>query len=57
MKKIKLKFFTIILATTSLMAQQYPQPLVSAIKEKDLKTDMYQLAADEFWGARGRNLR
>ncbi|AFL97849.1 M20/M25/M40 family metallo-hydrolase [Ornithobacterium rhinotracheale] len=50
MKKIKLKFFTIILATTSLMAQQYPQPLVSAIKEKDLKTDMYQLAADEFWG-------
>ncbi|HEX7868882.1 MAG TPA: M28 family peptidase [Chryseobacterium sp.] len=31
-------------------AQNYKKPLVSAITEKDLKTDMYQLAADQFLG-------
>ncbi len=31
-------------------AQNYKKPLVSAIKESDLRTDMYQLAADQFWG-------
>jgi hypothetical protein len=31
-------------------AQSYKKPLVSAITEKDLKTDMYQMAADQFWG-------
>lgn len=31
-------------------AQSYKKPLVSAIKEKDLRTDMYQMAADQFWG-------
>lgn len=31
-------------------AQQYQKPLVSAIKEVDLKKDMYELAADQFWG-------
>lgn len=30
--------------------QTYKKPLVSAIKETDLKKDMYQLAADNFWG-------
>lgn len=30
--------------------QAYKKPLVSAIKETDLKKDMYQLAADNFWG-------
>lgn len=33
-----------------LKAQNYKEPLVSAIKEKDLRTDMFQLAADQFWG-------
>lgn len=31
-------------------AQTYKKPLVSAITEKDLRTDMYQLAADQFLG-------
>ncbi|GAB0155976.1 hypothetical protein CHRYSEOSP005_12380 [Chryseobacterium sp. Alg-005] len=31
-------------------AQAYKKPLVSAIKESDLKKDMYELAADQFWG-------
>lgn len=31
-------------------AQSYKKPLVSAIKEKDLKQDMYEMAADQFWG-------
>lgn len=31
-------------------AQSYKKPLVSAIKESDLKKDMYELAADQFWG-------
>lgn len=31
-------------------SQNYKKPLVSAIKEKDLKQDMYELAADQFWG-------
>lgn len=33
-----------------LMNGQYKRPLVSAIKESDLKKDMYDLAADQFWG-------
>lgn len=31
-------------------AQTYKKPLVAPITEKDLKNDMYQLAADQFWG-------
>ncbi|ASW74273.1 peptidase M28 [Chryseobacterium piperi] len=31
-------------------AQKYQQPLVSAIKESDIKKDMYEMAADQFWG-------
>ncbi len=31
-------------------AQNYKKPLVSAIKETDLRKDMYELAADQFWG-------
>ena len=31
-------------------AQSYKKPLVSAIKEADLRKDMYELAADQFWG-------
>ena len=31
-------------------AQSYKKPLVSAIKETDLRKDMYELAADQFWG-------
>lgn len=31
-------------------AQTYKKPLVSAIKETDLRRDMYELAADQFWG-------
>ena len=31
-------------------AQNYKKPLVSAIKESDLRKDMYELAADQFWG-------
>lgn len=31
-------------------AQNYKKPLVSAIKEADLRKDMYELAADQFWG-------
>lgn len=38
------------LALNIFNAQSYKKPLVSAIKESDLRTDMYQLAADQFWG-------
>lgn len=31
-------------------AQSYKKPMVSAIKESDLRKDMYELAADQFWG-------
>ncbi|MBK1895680.1 M20/M25/M40 family metallo-hydrolase [Chryseobacterium paridis] len=31
-------------------AQSYKKPLVSAIKESDIKKDMYEMAADQFWG-------
>ena len=49
MKKI---VFTLLMGILcpSLGAQSYKKPLVSAIKEKDLRTDMYQMAADQFWG-------
>ena len=49
MKKI---VFTLLMGILcpSLSAQSYKKPLVSAIKEKDLRTDMYQMAADQFWG-------
>jgi hypothetical protein len=33
-------------------AQSYKKPLVSAIKETDLRKDMYELAADQFWGVK-----
>ena len=49
MKKI---VFTLLMGILcpSLGAQSYKKPLVSAIKEKDLRIDMYQMAADQFWG-------
>ena len=31
-------------------AQQYKKPLISAIKESDLRTDMFEIAADQFRG-------
>ncbi|MGX5687309.1 hypothetical protein ACWKWW_22465 [Chryseobacterium cucumeris] len=31
-------------------AQNYKKPLVSAIKESDLRTDKYQHPADQNWG-------
>lgn len=31
-------------------AQNYKKPLVSAIKESDIKKNMYEMAADQFWG-------
>ena len=42
--------FIFLLFFGVLNAQNYKKPLVSALKESDLKTDMYQLAADQFWG-------
>jgi hypothetical protein len=48
MKKIFLNLALGFLMVSN--AQDYKKPLVSAITEKDLKTDMYQLAADQFWG-------
>ena len=48
MKKIFLNFALGFLIISN--AQTYKKPLISAITEKDLKTDMYQMAADQFWG-------
>lgn len=48
MKKTFLNFALGFLIVSN--AQTYKKPLISAIKEKDLKTDMYQMAADQFWG-------
>ena len=48
MKKIFLNFALGFLIVSN--AQTYKKPLISAITEKDLKTDMYQMAADQFWG-------
>ncbi|WP_396170561.1 M28 family metallopeptidase [Flavobacterium sp.] len=48
MKKIFLNFALVFLIVSN--AQTYKKPLVSPITEKDLKTDMYQMAADQFWG-------
>lgn len=44
------KIIWIYLATIAAQAQGYKKPLVEAIKEKDLRTDMYQLAGDQFLG-------
>ncbi len=44
------KFIWIYLASLTTQAQVYKKPLVEAIKEKDLRTDMYQLAGDQFLG-------
>jgi len=46
------KLFTLLALGTLTFcnAQSYKKPLVSAITEKDLRTDMYQMAADQFWG-------
>ncbi|WP_332454337.1 M20/M25/M40 family metallo-hydrolase [Chryseobacterium aquaticum] len=38
--------FVFLLGST----QNHKKPLVSAIKESDLRKDMYELAADQFWG-------
>jgi hypothetical protein len=48
MKKTFLNFALGFLIVSN--AQTYKKPLISAITEKDLKTDMYQMAADQFWG-------
>lgn len=50
MKIIKKFAFTFIATVQLVSAQDYKKPLVSAIKEKDLHTDMYQLAGDQFLG-------
>ena len=42
--------FTFSILMLGVNAQKYEKPLVSAIKEKDLKQDMYELAADQFLG-------
>jgi len=43
-------YFTLSVFMLSVNAQKYEEPLVSAIKEKDLKQDMYELAGDQFLG-------
>ena len=48
MKKIFLNFALGFFIVSN--AQTYKKPLISPITEKDLKTDMYQMAADQFWG-------
>lgn len=50
---MKLKTITITVLTllsSPVFAQKYAKPLVSAIKDSDLKKDMYEMAADQFWG-------
>lgn len=47
--KNKLSALLLLLGLTA-VAQTYKKPLVTAITESDLKKDMYQLAADNFWG-------
>ena len=48
---LKISFLVLsILSLNIFNAQSYKKPLVSAITEKDLRTDMYQMAADQFWG-------
>ena len=48
---LKKSFLLLSILTLNIFyAQSYKKPLVSAITEKDLKTDMYQMAADQFWG-------
>lgn len=42
--------FSFLLFVLLIKAQTYQKPLISAIKMADIKTDMYQLAADEFNG-------
>ena len=42
--------FAVFMQSLILVSAQYQKPLVSAIKETDLKQDMYELAADKFWG-------
>ena len=49
MKTMKL-FTMLALFLAAAATSQVKPPLVSAIKMTDLKTDMYQLAADQFWG-------
>lgn len=44
------KLILLLFCAGFLSAQQEKKPLISAIKESDLKTDLYQLAADQFWG-------
>jgi hypothetical protein len=50
MNRLGLVLVINVLMCSILQAQEYKKPLVSAIKETDLKTDMYQMAADQFWG-------
>jgi hypothetical protein len=48
--KTALVFVGILLNSVCLVAQTIKKPLVSAITEADLKTDMYQIAGDHFNG-------
>ena len=50
MKSYNFFISTIIFSLQLTQAQVYKKPLVEAIKEKDLRTDMYQLAGDQFLG-------
>jgi hypothetical protein len=43
-------FSFIIIAAATTASAQVKKPLVSAITDKDLRTDMYQVAADQFNG-------
>jgi Peptidase family M28 len=46
----KITTLLVLVYTPFLLAQNYKKPLVSAIQEKDLKKDMYELAGDQFQG-------
>ena len=50
MKKIKIYSLIALAVSGIALSQNYKKPLVSAIKEQDLRQDMYELAADQFWG-------
>lgn len=50
MKKQPLLSFIGLLVFILGNAQNYKKPLTAAIRETDLRKDMYELAADQFWG-------
>lgn len=50
MNRLKLILVINILALSTSFSQTYKKPLISAIQESDLRTDMKQMAADQFKG-------